>query len=320
MADIFSGAWAKNAQHVRAAGASSLKVKIASDAAYYNLGAPRDIKLSGKSLNKADSLLRPLPWGFRPELVVTTLQAETTEIKILDQLILNTLVGFQIAQLDNIYIVNESSPNLFSLHWMLKSSGDFDDMRQIEYRFMGNLQSSEFDDLFTATPVTVGTPGGGDVLATLSQSIVPAHQVPNGLSKIEFKASTDSAYADLGEFAKGAWSFECLTTPGGGGRGLPRTIAIKFMLDAHGIQTHTTETALLDDIQNNVIDLKLTNMDGMVITLPSTNFNLVPSWMNDGNADKERAIDFHAEGALVTNAAGTAYQTTGAVAWDSLFT
>lgn len=316
MADVFSPTWVYALGNLRPSGATQLLVKIGTDAAFYSLGTPADVKLDGKSLFKNDALLRNLGWGFRREFTVPSLQASAVELKILDELLTQTLVGFQIQMADGIYL--NDITGLFGLRWKVMSSGDFDNFRRIEYLIAGNAKPSEMAGVFTNTGVTIGTPGA-DALATLQQVPIPANQVPNGLTKIEFKASGDAAYANLGDFNKAIWTFECVGPLGGGARGFPRTHTIKFNLDVHGLQTGLVEIGLLGAIETNLIDLKLTHADGMIITLNHTNFSLLPNFLADGNVDKDRSIDFKAEGSFTPKNDGTQYQTTGGTAWDSIF-
>jgi hypothetical protein len=60
-------------------------------------------------------------------------------------------------------------------------------------------------------------------------------------------------------------------------------------------------------------------MDGVVLLMPNTNVAFAPSLNSDGNADKERGMDFVAEGSLVAKNDGTDYETTGGTAWAALW-
>jgi hypothetical protein len=218
-------------------------VKVGSDAAYYSLGAPRDTKIDNKSLTKPDNMLRNIGWGFRREITVPTIQASLTEIEALPKLLVNTLAGFQVRLTDGNYIKNETA-GLFGMRWKLHSKTDFEDFRTVEYEFAGNAKKSENQSIYSSTGVTIGTPATGDALATLEQVPVAANQVPDGISLIEFKASTDAVYAILGDFTKAEWTFECLGPMGGGGRQLPRTHTIKFSMKVRGLQTQIAELNL----------------------------------------------------------------------------
>ena len=314
MSDIFSGNWVNNLANLRAAGIVSHKVKVTGDSAYYNLGLSRDPKINIKSLQKPDAYIRQRGFGFEADLVVPSLQASEAEIKILDDLIVNQPVALKLGTTDALSL---ATTNLFGIQWKLICDGDANDFRRIEYLYKGFLKSSELDALTTSAPPADGATNPADKLYTLTQSVVKANEVPNGLTKIEFKASGDAAYADAGDFAKAKYTFETIGEAGGGGRGLPRTVAIKFTFDAELHQTSNTELDLLDSILGNDIDLKLTHIDGAVLTYPGTNLGLLPEMDFSGNVDTIRKIKLHAEGALVFN--GTTFVTTGGITWDGMW-
>ncbi len=313
MPDVFSN-WVNNLANLRAAGISSHKVKVNGDAAYYHLGVARDPKINIKPMQKPDGYLRQRGFGFEADIVVPSIQVSSTEIKILDDILVNQPLAVKLGTIDTITLATAS---LFGVQWKLICDGDANDFRRIEYMYKGYLKSGELDALTTTSPAGDGTPTGTDKLFTLAQSIVKANEVPNGLAKVEFKASTDSGYADAGDFAHAKYIFECIGEQGGGGRALPRTIGIKFTFDVELHQTSNTELDLLDSILSNEIDLRLTHMDGMILTYPNTNLGVLPEVDFSGNVGKIRKIKLHAEGALVFN--GTTFVSTGGTTWDSLW-
>ncbi len=313
MPDVFSS-WVNNLSNLRAAGISSHKVRANGDAAYYHLGVVRDPKIHIKPMRKPDGYLRQRGFGFEADIVVPSIQASATEIKILDDILINQPLAVKLGTMDSLTL---ATTNLFGVQWKLICDGDANDFRRIEYLYKGYLKSGELDALTTSSPASDGTPTGTDKLYALSQSTVKANEAPNGLAKIEFKASSDSAYADAGDFARGKYTFECIGENGGGGRALPRTVGIKFRFDVELHQTSNTELDLLDAILSNEIDLRLTHMDGMILTYPATNVGVLPEVDFSGNVDAIRKIKLHAEGALVFN--GTTFVTTGGTPWDSLW-
>lgn len=310
--------WPNTQADIVAAGASLFLVKVTGDSAYYCLGAIRDLDMVIDAIGKPDSLLRQKSWGFKPNIVVPCLQASSVELKILDQLLIKTPVSWALTEIDG--KVWQDDGTKIGLRWEIECGGRFDDFRMIRYILGGNLDKTELDGIVGSTPVTLGTPASSDVLFTLAQTEVPANMVPNGASKFEFKASTDAAYVDFGEFEEMTYKFSCIGPMSKGGRQMPRTSAIKFECTVKGLQTKLTEVELLDDMVGSDLDCKITHMDGVVLEIPNTNFNATPSYKNQGNADKWRNIDLTIGGVLNTDATGLIWQTTGGTTWDDLWT
>lgn len=308
MPDVFTGNWIPSLANLHPAGAQGLYLKIPGDDAYYNMGAPRDVDIKMKDLFKPDSLLRTRPWGSKVDITIPVIQASVVEIKLLSQFItganLPIAVGIEFA--DDLVLATEDK---LSVRWKLDSGGDFDDLRMISYLFQGNLKRSEMDSIISATPITKGTPGTSDILYTLAQTLVSADNMPNGFEKVEFKAIGDADNVDLGDFREGKYTFECVGEQGGGGRGLFRTVAIKFTFDAIGHETDIDQIGLMDAIQSNDLDLQLSHMDGMVMNIEGERIGMTSSLENVGNTDKIRTIKFHAEGSI-----------TDFTTWSAMFT
>jgi hypothetical protein len=307
MPDVFNGNWNPSPANIRSSGATRLLVKAAGDSAFYALGAPRGVDSQVAVIYKNDALLRALGWGFKPVINVPSLQAGLAELKILDKLLVSLPLEIALTELDGINMQDDGTK--LGLRWTIECGGKFDDFRMIKYYIAGNLSTSEHDSLYNTTPVVLGTPGTGDVLATLSQTNVAAHQKPNGLSKFEFKAAADSLYADFGEFEDSSYTFTCLGPLSGGGRQIPRTTAIQFKGTVKGLQTSLTETQLMDAIVGNEIDVKMTHMDGVVLTMPHTNIGFVATRKNVGNADKWRTMDLEVGGVIIKDSTGLIFQT-----------
>jgi len=314
MSDIFTGNWVQNLANIRAAGIVSHKVKVNGDQAYYHLGLCRDPKINIKPLQKPGAYLKPRGFGFEADLVVPSIQASIVEMKLLDDLVIHQPIALKLGTTDSITL---AAANLLGIQWKLICDGDANDFRRIEYQYRGFLKTGELDSFTTSSPPSDGTPNAADKLYTLLQTAIKSNEVPNGLTKIEFKASADSSYADAGDFTNARYTFETIGETGGGGRGLPRTVAIKFTFDAGLLQTAATELDLLDSIINNDIDLRLTHLDGVVLTIPGTNIGVVPEIDFSGNVNTIRKINLHAEGVLVFN--GTSFTTTGGTTWDALW-
>lgn len=319
MPDVFSPTWVKALANVLPSGASRLIAKVTGDDAYYNLGAPRDIDIQFQDIGKPDTLLRQQSWGDKIVIKIPSLQAGLVEIQNLQELVspLNQPILWAITELDGKFIKDDGTKT--SWLWVLNAGGKFDDYRSIEYMIAGNIATTEQDAFFSASGPTIGTPNAGtDKQKALTQAIISANQKPNGIVKVEFKASADAAYADFGDFNDNKVSFSCLFEPGGGGRQLPRVHGIQIDFMVMGLQTSLTEKQLRDSIIANSIDLKLTFQDGVVFTLPNTNFGAHSIYKNIGNADKVRTVDFIGGGA-VCNWDGTAFKTVGGTAWTAMW-
>ena len=312
MSDHFA-TWTSSLANIRSAGITSPYLKAYGDGSYYYLGNTRDAKLTISNPTKADTLLRPYGWGALVECVLPIIQAGSTEIKLLDQIVIKLPLSVSFGLSDAVYF----ETNLLAPMWKLICDPNFDDFRIIELTLKGAVKTSELDALFTASRSTLTGGSSVDALYALGTAPVLADQVPNGLSKVEFKASGDSGYADFGDFTGGKYVFETIGVDGGGARMQPRVSAIKFTFDAVGHETDITKLQFLDSFRFQAIDLKLTHMDGVVLTMPNTNVQVSPTANISGNVDKMRDISLHAEGALFWS--GTAFGTTGGTAWDSMW-
>lgn len=323
MADIFDGVWVPSLANIIPSGASKFQVKVTGDAAYYDLGAPRDIALKVSAMSKDDSLLRASGYGFALDLKIPSLQAGLLEIEALANIVKPTLqpVLWQITELDGKFLKQDGTKS--GIHWVLKCGGKMDDYRMIDYTIVGNLAKSELDAVFSDTGVTVGTPASGDTLYTLTQNQVPANQKPNGLTKVEFKAGdspADSVYATLGDFSDNKCDFSCLFELGGGGRQLPRVHGIKLDLDVTGIETSLAQKQLMDLVLAHSIDLKLTFQDGIVCILPNTNVGVHQVYGNVGNADKVRTMNLIGNGAVFNWNGTNFFATDGTTTWAASWT
>lgn len=317
MADIFAGIWLKTSRHIRSAGTSLLLAKVSGDAAYYALGASRDVNISVSSLGKEDSLQRMQGWGHKVSAIIPSLQASKTEIQILPQLLLNDPVAVAITETDGGVLKDDGTK--LGLRWTLEYGGRSEDFRHIKYELGGYLFGDEPDNLFTNTAVTLGTPGSADKLFTLAQTNVLANQVPNGLTKFEFKAAADAAYADFGEMEDAKISFICEGPYSGGARQIPRTIAIHFKATITGLQTALTEKALLKQIRKNEIDIKMTHADGVVFSGNHTSFGTQPIYKNAGISNKWNTVDLEIGGTILKDVTGLIYQDQAAASWASLW-
>ena len=312
MADVFV-AWASSLANIRSSGILSPMVKAYGDGSYYLLGNTRDAKLTVTIPTKSDTLLRPFGWGALVEAILPVIQAGSTEIKLLDQIITKLPLAVSFGLTDALYF----ETTLLAPKWKLECGSNFDDFRTIEYTLRSMVKSSELDALFTASRSTLTGGSSVDALFALGTVPVLGDQVPNGFSKVEFKASGDVAYVDLGDFSGGKYTFETISTDGAGGRMQPRCTAIKFNFDVSGHETEIAKLQMIDSFLAQGIDLKLTHMDGVVLTVPDTNIQVVPGIHIEGNVDKVREIRLHAEGALLWN--GTQFGTTGGTAWDAMW-
>lgn len=297
MPDIFQGNWLAALSYVRSAGVSTFMVKTGGpvpDGAYYSLGAVESAKIMISTLSKDDSKLRKLGYGFHVDIGLPGFQGSKTEIKLMDQLINGQMLNLRIGLSDNIFIVT----NLLGLHLKLMNQGPFTDFRKIEYHFIGNITVAEFLGLFTTGPPAVGTPAGGDKLFTLQQVPIAANQQPNGLSLVEFKASSDSLYAPFGDFNGGTYTVETVGEPGGGGRQQPRTTALKIVGEVDGYETNIEKLGLVHSLLEQPIDLKLTHMNGDVFLIPNDRIGVTPEFDDSGNVDKVRRLKLHFEGSI----------------------
>lgn len=316
MPDVFAS-WSTTLANLRAAGISSHMVKIGSDAAYYNLGTSgKEPKLDINALNAPDSYLKPHGYGFEVDFEIESLQAGSVEVGLLGAIAApsKSPVALRLALSDTLGF---GTTSLLGCGWRLKMDGDATGHRVIDYMYKGKLKKSELDAFGTTSLASVGSTDPGDSLYTLAQAVVRSHEVPNGLTKVEFKASTDAAYVDAGDFKNGKYTFETIGEAGGGGRGIMRNIAIKFNFDVELHQTTDAEMNYFDSIVDNDINLKLTHMDGVVLTLPGTNIGVMPGLSFGGSVDKLRIMKLHAEGALVWN--GTSFVTTDGTAWSGIW-
>jgi len=307
MADVFVN-WVASLNAIFGSGVSSFMVKASGDVAYYSLGAARDTKIEITDLNKPDSILRLLGWGYRVEATLPSLQCSETEIKILDQLILKQMLSVRIGFNNGLYLVTDK----LGLKWTLRSDGDFSDFIMIDYLFGCNYPNDEVGGLITDTPPAIGTPNVADVLFTLAQTNVSSHQVGNGLSKFEFQANGDGAFVSF-DFQKGIFTVECVGEDGGGGRQQFRTTALKATLSAEGFETDLPKLALLGAFNQNQINVKVTRMNGDVWTLSGDRFGLIPKVMIDGNIDKVARIVLNGEGSFPKTA-------TAFTGWDASWT
>ena len=301
MADIIKGAYGASLANLRPAGVSSLKVKLAADAAYYSLGNVQDGKYAVNALSKPDTLGREQAYGAEIDITLPSIQAALVELELLDNLITQTsAMAFKIGLIDGLTIATTSK---FGLRWKIDCGADMDNFRRIEYLISGAIFWTELDALITSSPPADGTAVNTDILwgittSAAGQSPVVGDQRPNGLSKIEFKAKGDSDWEDFGDFFDAKYTFECLGNLGGGGRRMPRTSAIKFTFDAQGNETSLTQIHLIDAVAQNQIELKLTHMDGVILTLSNDEVAAFLSLNGDGNADMTRTMKIHASGII----------------------
>lgn len=318
MPDVFA-TWPKKVENIRSAGVANIKAKATGDAAYYDLGVQRDPKMKIAALYKPDTVGRPRAWGFKPELTAISLESSLAQIQSLPVLLRQLPIQIQIELMDGLFLQDDGSK--MGLRWRILSEGDFNDFRKIEYSIFGNLHRTELDALVSAVTVALGSSDPGDGLVAFGVDQNPANQAGNGFSAFKFKAKADAALADFGEFNEGKYVIECLGPLSGGGRQIPRTTAIRIMVDIKGLQTTLTEIELMDAIHSNDITSEITHMDGVKLLLPSDNFGMVTSFNNEGNADGWRTMDAHIEGILTTDPTGLIFQTVEGTptVWEDLW-
>jgi hypothetical protein len=304
MSDIFNGTWGFNLGDINAAGVTAVMVAAPADSSAYLLGIPRDAKISIAAQTKPDTLLRPYAYGWLVKNTVQCIQASSAVIKMLDKLISAGSIG-SLLQLTDGNCLNSAGLIALSppaptpgIKWKLMCGGDFNDFRVVEYTFQIALQKDEIGHYIVKQALPTVIPNSSDLFYPLSQITLSADAVPSGISKIEFKASTDADWADFGDFHNGKYTFECIGEEGGGGRKLPRTSAIKFSIEASGLQTSQTEFGLLNQILDNPIDVRITHMDGKTCTLTNQYGQMAPELSSDGNVDKTRELKVKVEGAI----------------------
>lgn len=303
--------WVASLNAIFSSGVQSFTVHIAADDGHYALGSVRDAKVTIKSLNKPDSILIPRGWGFRVEAVLPSLQASATEIKKLNELLENQMLSVRIGFSNGLYLATDK----LALHWKIVSGGDFDDERMIEYTFAGNFKDTEVAGLIVdGSGFVTLDPDAGDILFALSDENKPANIVGNGLDSggFEFKATADDAYVHF-DFQKGIFSFETIGEPGGGGRGLFRTNAIKVECSAEGFESDLDKIGLLSAFHDNPLSMKLTCMSGDVITLTDADISIVPEFDSSGNIDKTQRIKLIASGSIRKDPTGVF------ATWDSIW-
>jgi hypothetical protein len=293
-----------------AAGIVNLYVKGKDDDAYYNLGITRGTKSNQEAKSTADTLLRPIPYGRNVLVTAQSFGASSTEILLLDDLILNQPLEV-IAQLtDGRYLVVES-PDELGLRWKLECTGDMTDARFIEYTFGGNFLESEMNALVTANAPSLGNNSVNDALYDFTQAANRSSVSGNGLVKVEVRGTDEAGdYVDFGDFNNGKYTIECLGPDGKGARAVPRTHTIKFAIDYEGLQTSSTETNLIATMNTYFLDWKLTHFDGLVLEIGSGNVGAHAGWINEGNVDAHGMIRAHIEGSM----------TAPYTAWDDLWT
>ena len=316
MPDVFSAAWANAYANVRPAGISSAMAKVTlptPDSAYNHLGANGDAKVTLNPLQVSDAFLRQRGFGYELEAVITSLQASAVECKLIPVFMANQM-SLRLASMDTLGISRTSG---LGCKIKLECNGDGKDLRKLIYTFKGLIKQSEGDALFTTSLPAVGTVNPADALYTLAQAEVIGDQVSNGISAIQFKASSDSSYVSIGSFQNAKYSFETIGEDNTGGLGIFRATALKFLFDVESLESTDMILNYLDSIQAYDIDLKITHNDGSILTMLGTNFSTLmsPDW--SGKLDKFRTTKFHAEGALPFN--GTTFVETGGTAWASMW-
>jgi hypothetical protein len=311
MADQFV-TWVSAIADIRSAGIKDAFIKLTGDGGYYPLGNIRDAKLTIKSQTKPDTMLRPWGWGMVAEAVIHSIQAASTEIKLLDSIAMKLPVAVSFGLSDALWFEDTS---LMAPTWKLICDPDFNDFRVIEYTFKSTMTITESTAALKVARATLTGGSSVDALYALGTVPVTTDQVPNGLAKIEMKMVTDASYVDFGRFTGGKYTFETVSVPSGG-RQQPAVYAIKFTFDASLLSTDYLKLALGQVMSFIPMDIKLTHMDGLVVTVPSTNVGIVSDVTVSGNIDKPRTMDIHAEGMIPWN--GT-YFMAGTTAWDSMW-
>lgn len=301
----YAGWPATNLANLFPAGIKRAMVKRAGDTAFYNPGIPADTNARVTELFKADTKLRQYGYGYGVEVISPAIQASLTELELIHLLLnVNLIWKFDLMGSDNLTL--EIPNGLSGVIWKIICGGGMDGARTIEYTVKGNLKRTEMDALFTTTPTADGTPGA-DALLAFSQVQKPAQVVPNGIDLLEFKAAADGSYFGLGDLgADSNYTFETIPDLGGGGRGIPRIPSIKFMGDFFGLETQDAKLNFLDVGAQVAHDIRITHMDGVILTLDDADVNATWRFLSEGDADKFRRLHLHVEG-TITNFASTGW-------------
>jgi len=302
MPDTFADlSWAPS--NLRAAGIVSLYAKLPTDVAYYNLGIQQHGVLDFNPMSGPDVLLRPITRGHSINLRAMMLQAKKTEFLLLDELLNNQPVSIAAELTDGRWFVSSDAGARFIIH----GAPDLTDFRRIELIFGIAVQESEVNALLQASSPSLGTPTPTDLLYTLTQSQVRSDVMGGGLIRVDIRALGESVYQNFGDFRDGRYTIECLGPEGGGGRLIPRTHTIRFVIDIEGLQTAKTELDHIPDYGTKFIDCRLVHMDNLMLVLPGLRVGTTAQFFNEGMVDTHRSLRLHIEGSI----------TIPFTAWDS---
>jgi hypothetical protein len=297
---VFSS-WVNAPGNLRPAGISKVKV-AGSDApnVYFHLGITEGGATNLPALFQSDTFLRTPPFGHDVIVKFNSLQASLTEIELLDD-----LIAYQPLKVAAVFVDYATGnkmcivSNDLGISWRLVSDGTFNKFRFIEYTFQGAIAANQLTALFADEPAD-GTPGGSEKLNGFGQVEAPSRRKPNGFSKIEIRVKGETSYSDLGTFRDEKFEFSTLTETFEKKR--PRTHGIKGTIDAVLGQTTATERDLIEAINTNICEFKITLLDGVILTLSDSNnvrFTAHAGWDASGHVDKTRGIPLHIEGTIL---------------------
>ena len=310
----------------KSAGISKLYIKPASGETWQSLGLIRNGELKVTPYSTEDTYKRNYVHAFTIEAKVELMQTSVAEVELIDSIV-NGSNNFLFKLSDAAAIPSSAA---VTTGWVILTSSQVG--VSAKYQCDGNPSSTQFIELMIKGSI-IGTSldailkasiddGDFHITTTASQTYsnnngslggtlfsyyntttaddnrgIVGNIKPNGFSTVQLQDSSDtsSGYTTAGRVRNGKATFDFIAEEDSLGR--PNVYGVDVDIEYEYLVADDTNLLLLDSLNSTATDVKITLLDGKVLTLASK-LGVGVSFENVGDFDKFRVLKYSHKGRI----------------------